>query len=610
MGTKIEEKREIRYKTYDQNQQISLPIMLKGLIQENSLVQIVDKVVESIDMSDLDQCYSGAGRPAYHPKMLIKVWIYGYCREVYTSRKIAQKLREDLGFIWLWGNQQPCFKTLSSFRSVRMQGLLDEVLVSVLSYLVVKDYIDLEDLYVDGSKWEGNANKHKVIWRKNMERYEEAVRDRVKEFLEEVWVLQGAEDAKYGKKDLAIHQESTKIAIELNSAFLSEQISELNERIAQKQERIEEQQAQKPKAKEERAALKQEKANLRKLKSWSNKLDKEKANLLKYEEQARVLNGRNSYSKTDTDATALRMKDDSLKPGYNAQISTSNQFIVQASIHQNASDNVTLSEHLAALENSVDHLVKRDLVQPDWRSNYTGDAGYGSEENYELLEERGFTAYVKYPSWYAEHTGKISEKTYNKYNWNYDKEQDCFFCPQGKRLTFLEDASKTNRNGFTQAFKVYECESCSACPVFKECRGQRAQADTNRKVFINEKLEAHKQKAKDRLASELGKEKRSKRGSEVETPFGDLKFNMGHRRFLLRTLPKVSVEFNLLCIAHNIRKVFCKESGVWEAYYAQRRAKRAENKEKVAKNSVFPTFLNILIRGAALKQDNLKIVYI
>jgi len=443
-----------------------------------------------------------------------------------------------------------------------------------------------------------------------MERYQEAVRDRVKEFLEEVSVLQASEDAKYGNKDLAIHQESSKIEIELNSAFLSEQISQLNECIAQKHERLEEQQAQKPKAKEDQSALKQEKADLRKLKSLSNKLDKEKAKLLKYEEQARLLDGRNSYSKTDTDATALRMKDDSLKPGYNAQISTSNQFIVQPSIHQNASDNVTFPDHLAALENSIGRLVEQEVVKPDWRSDYTGDAAYGSEENYKLLEEKSFTAYVKYPSWYAEHTGKISEKIYNKYNWDYDKEQDCFYCPQGKQLNFLEHASKTNRNGFKQDFKVYECESCSACPVFKECRGERAKADTNRKVSINEKLEAHKQKAKDRLASEAGKEKRSKRGPEVETPFGDIKFNMGHRRFLLRGLPKVGIEFNLLSIAHNIRKIFCKESGIWEEYYTQRRAKRAKKKEKAGKNSAFSTFLNFFSTGATLKQGNSNFIYI
>ncbi len=103
MQTKIVEKREIRYKPYNQDIVVHLPIRLEKVIKENVLVKIVDEVVERIDMTALSAYYTGIGRPAYHPKLLIKVWVYGFCNKIYTSRPLARKIKEDLCFIWLAG---------------------------------------------------------------------------------------------------------------------------------------------------------------------------------------------------------------------------------------------------------------------------------------------------------------------------------------------------------------------------------------------------------------------------------------------------------------------------------------------------------------------------
>ena len=116
--------------------------------------------------------------------------------------------------------------------------------------------------------------------------------------------------------------------------------------------------------------------------------------------------------------------------------------------------------------------------------------------------------------------------------------------------------------------------------MFKECRGERASKETNRKVYINENLEVHKKKEKQRLATEEGIEKRSNRSTDVETPFGDIKYNRGHRRFILRGLEKVNIEFLLLSIAHNLKKVYCEVTGCWAEYYAQRAARSATKKKK------------------------------
>lgn len=560
MSSKIQENQEIRYKPYTQDLIIDVPLWLENAVESNVLVKIVNEVVERIDISSLQAYYSNKGRPPYHPHLMIKVWVYGFCNKIYTSRPLAKKLREDLCFMWLAGGQQPCFKTLSTFRGYRMQGMIEKIFREVLLYLVEHDYIDLDDLYIDGSKWEANANKHKIVWRKNTARYKQAVLERIDELLSEVADLQRQEDAEYGLKNLKEVAGAADITLKLNSKQLGQTIQQVNDLVA----------------------LQSNKQQARKLKSLGNKLAKEQRSLKKYEQQEETLAGRNSYSRTDEDATAMRMKDDALRPGYNPQITTSNQFIVNPSVHQNASDSVTFPGHLTLMEQRV-----ADMVSPVWHPDWTGDAGYGSEENYELLADKQMGVFLKYPSWYQEHSGKIKKKPYHKYNWDYNPEQDYFVCPQGQKLPFIEKTERTNKNGFVQTIKIYESESCLNCPVFEACRGEKASRESNRRVHVNENLEVHRAAVKASLASEEGIEKRSKRGVEVETPFGNMKFNMGHRRFILRGLDKVNIEFMLLAIAHNLRKVYCEKTGIWKEYYAQRAARSAKKKKKARKKAGF-----------------------
>jgi len=555
MSTKIKQSGDIRFKSYVQDIAIDLPVQLSDLVSENALAQLINELVEGIELKELEGYYSGLGCPPYHPKMMIKVWIYGYCTKVYTSRPLAKKLREDLVFIWLGGGQRPCFKTLSDFRSCRMQDLVDTVLSRVLLYLVEQGYVNLGELYVDGSKWEANANKYKIIWRKNTERYKEGVLKRVAGLLAEWKALQAQEDAVYGNRDLAEHQSRDQIEVVLSSAELQDQLIHLNALIEQQGD----------------------KKRKRSLEKIQRHLSKEQVKLDKYEAQQAVLDHRNSYSKTDEDATAMRMKDERLLPGYNVQITTSEQFIVTATMHQNSSDNPTLKPHVEKLEERVE-----DLVGSEWQPAYTADAGYGSEENYALLQAKGFTSYVKYPLWYQEHTGKLSKRLFVSHNWYFDVEQDYYLCPNQKKLGFIKEVVKTTLNGYDRRLRIYESEGCEGCPFFEQCRGPNAKSDTNRWVQRSEKLEGYKEQVKKRLASEQGLAKRSQRSVDVETPFANIKYNMSHRRFVLRGIDKVNVEFQLLALAHNIKKVYCEQTGIWAQHYAHRAARKAEKGKKRA----------------------------
>ena len=545
METKVVTGRKIVFKPYDQNQFVRVPIQVEEFIAPGHLVRIIDGVIEQIKMEDLEAYYVGGGSSAYHPKMMIKVWVYGYCTRVYTTRPLSRAMREQLPFMWLAGGQQPSFKTLSEFRGNRMQRMIDVVFKQVLLMLVEEGYIDLEDLYVDGSKWEANGNRHKVVWAKNTARYKASVLERIEGLLDRVAQLQAEEDLRYGHRDMEEVGEGKEVEVVLSSDRISAYLVGLNALIAE---------------------ASADKVRHKELKKVRTALVGEQDKLDKYEQQERILDGRNSFSRTDPDATAMRMKDDRLLPAYNVQHSTDNQFVVNYTIEQNASDSVTLGDHLKKMDERF------EMLSVPEHQNLCGDAGYGSEENYAIMEGRDMNAYVKYPLFYQEQSGKLAKRKYRRENFPYDEQADEFTCPNNRKLKYIGDRTDKSTTGYKKSWRLYECESCANCPFAAECKKSE---EKNRTVRFSPKHEAYKAQAKKLLESEKGLQMRSERSIEVESGFGDIKYNMQHRRFVLRERKKVYIEFGLLAISHNLRKVFCEKSGIWAAYYARRARKRA-----------------------------------
>lgn len=274
-------------------------------------------------------------------------------------------------------------------------------------------------------------------------------------------------------------------------------------------------------------------------------------NLEKYEEQEEILGDRGSYSKTDPDATFMRMKEDhmkngQLKPAYNPQISTENQFILNYTIHQNTNDTGTLQQHLENFKESYGEEVFSQIEA------ITTDAGYGSEENYEYLEENGIDAYVKYNTFDKEQDQNYQQKhkTFSKENLHYNEEMDFYVCPMGQRMEKTHESSRTTKNGFEQKLSHYQAKNCEGCPIRSMCHG----AKNNRSLERNHNLERYKEKARELLKSEEGIKKRKKRCWDMEPVFAQLKHNHNFKRFTLKSLKKVEIEFGLHALAHNLRK--------------------------------------------------------
>jgi transposase len=500
-------------------QPMLLPPDLGELIPEQHMVRTVNDTIERLDLKTLEGQYKGGGTSSYHPKMMLKVVVYGYVEGVYSSRQMAKALRENVNYMWLSGGNRPDFRTINRFRGKVMKAVMEEVFGAVVELLIEQGHVKLEHYFLDGTKVEANANRNTFVWAKNTKRYKEQLQKKIRELLEEIDVVNEAEDELYGDKDLPEMGEEA----EIDSERIKQKIEELNERLRKKS---------------------QDKQLRKAIKTLSEDYLPRQ---VKYEEQEHNFQGRNSYSKTDVDATFMRMKSDQRMPqarpkaAYNVQIGTENQFVVGFSLHQVSTDVSCLKPHLEGVRTMLGRLPK----------NIVADAGYGSEENYKYLNSEHLGTYVKYRAFHKEQTRKFRENPFMTKNFPYDPQTNTFICPNQRRLTFRFPATAKTASGYTIHNNHYECEDCQDCPLKPDC----TRTHGNRSIKINWNWWRVQEQARKRLCSEEGQKLRSRRGIEVEAVFGQIKQNMKFRRFMLRGLENVNTEWGLICLAHNMRKL-------------------------------------------------------
>lgn len=238
------------------------------------------------------------------------------------------------------------------------------------------------------------------------------------------------------------------------------------------------------------------------------------------------------------------MKNGQLKPAYNVQISTENQFVTHASIHQKPNDTTTLPSHLTSFEQAYEVQSKEVIA----------DAGYGSEENYQLLAGKNIEAYVKYNYFHKEQKKNFNNDIFLAQNLFYNAEKDFYVCPMGQRMEKVGTSRRVSSNGFVSEVIHYQAKRCEACPL----RGLCHQGKGERKIEVNHRLNDFKEKARGLLMSEKGLTHRSKCPIEVEAVFGQMKSNNQFNRFTFKGLEKVELEFLLMAIGHNLRKMTAK----------------------------------------------------
>lgn len=501
---------KIRFKELTSNQSVLFPSNLLERIPDNHPVLIVNQVVEELNLEKLFSSYHKRGASAYHPRMLLKVLFYAYLCNIYSCRKIAKALQENIYFMWLSGNSTPDFRTINRFRGEGLKEDIKELFTQIVLLLQEAGYVSLDIQYIDGTKIESASNRYTFVWRGSVEKYKSKLEDKIRDVLSLV--------DKHIEQDRAAEQlnETPK---PIDSDLLRSKVKELNSRL-DKMDKIEKKQVRQ---------LQED--YLPRLQKYENQLDK--------------LAGRNSYSKTDESATFMRMKDDhmkngQLKPAYNVQIATQEQFITNLGIYQRAGDTATLPSFLEGFEESYNKQSKIVVA----------DAGYGSEQNYQVMEDNHIEAYVKYNYFHKEQKRAWKKNAFAVQNLFYNKDKDFFICPMGQKLTNTGTKKSKSELGYISTLTRYQAQNCNGCSL----RGLCHKSKTNRIIEVNYKLNEYKKKARQRLLSEQGIYHRGRRCIEPEAVFAQIKHNNQFTRFRLRGLKKVNIEFTLVAIAHNLRK--------------------------------------------------------
>lgn len=512
---------KLHTKSYSNSDRLFFLLNPNEDIAKNDPVRIVDAVVESLDLSEFKKLYRERGRCPYHPKMMLKIILYAYMNNIYSCRKIEKAVRRDLHYIWLAAQERPDFVTINRFRN-RVKNEINNIFTQVVLLLAERGFITLDVEYIDGTKIESKANKYTFVWRKAVEKNRAKLQEKIRVLL--------------GQIDEAIAQDraAEPEPVEFTAASIDSLITDLKDALAAEPESGD---------KEQKKQRRQQKKQIKELEKHRDKLDE-------YDSRLEQIGERNSMSKTDPDATFMRMKEDAMnngqtKPGYNLQISAENQFITDFALFPNPTDTLTLIPFFNSFLERYGHLP----------SVAVADSGYGSEENYRFMDEAGMEAYVKYNRFHLEQRPRYKPNPFHHDNFHYNANEDYYVCPMGQHMTRVGTVRSKTASGYRSESARYRAQNCQGCPL--RCLCYKARGD-RRTIDVNHRLNEYKRKARELLTSEEGLKHRGRRCIEPEAVFGQMKFNMAYRRFRHFGKDKVTMDFAFFAIAFNIKKMCSK----------------------------------------------------
>jgi transposase len=509
---------KLHFIPYNPKQMVLFPQRIDEDIAKNDPVRIINGVVESLNLENFRKLYKERGRSPYNPKMLLKVIIYAYMNNVYSCRKIEKLLLRDIHFIWLAGYNKPDFITINRFRN-RVKDEINNVFTQLVLILASRGFVSLDVEYIDGTKIESKANKYTFVWRKTVVGNRNKLMDKIKVLLEQI------------DETIAQDNVSEDTKIEFTPAQLDNICQELQASIEQTSQ---------PKKKAEKEKLQEKKRQLKELKQHRDKLSE-------YDNRLEQIGDRNSMSKTDPDATFMRMKEDAMnngqtKPGFNLQASTENQFITDFALFPNPTDTLTLIPFINSFLDRYKHLP----------SVAVADSGYGSEENYLFMKDAGIDAYVKYNYFHREQRPRYVPNPFSPDQLYYNATEDYYVCPMGQHMNRIATTYRKTESGYQSELAKYRAQNCEGCPLRGSCyKGERPQ----RVIEVNHQLNKLKQRARELLTSDEGIKHRGRRCIEPEAVFGQIKFDMGYRRFRHFGKDKVTMDFAFLAIAFNLKKM-------------------------------------------------------
>ena len=512
-------------KNYSLNQsgyQLKLPLNIETIIPEDDSVRLLSQFVEAMDLTGLCSTYERINSVA--PRTLLKIVLYSYMNGDYSSRSMELNCKRDINFMFLLeGVPAPDHATFARFRSIHFAPCAKRILAEMSNTLFDLGEISGETIFIDGTKIEAAANKYTFVWKKAVTKNQAKLLIKLADFLSECEQLY---DLKIVHGDTVKMKHVKKLRKKLHALKRSENVvfvHGIGKRKTPLQKSIE-------------------------------TLEDYLSRLKKYNQQIHTCGGRNSYSKTDRDATFMRMKEDAmgngqLKPAYNLQHGVDSEYVTWLTIGPQPTDTTTLIPFLKDMEEHLKFKYK----------NITTDAGYESGENYAFLEENGQLSYIKPSNYEISKTRRYRNDIGRIENMEYDAEWNAYICRNAKRLTPDHVRHSKSKTGYVSEKTIYKCEDCSGCPYKAECiKGNNCKTPLEERTKTLQAAKTflkYRQEDLERILSDEGIVFRMNRSIQAEGSFGDLKQDMQFRRYVSRGTSNVLAESMLLAMARNINKL-------------------------------------------------------
>ena len=541
-------------------------------LPDDDPVYTLKKVMEELDFSGLLACCSDQGRTGYNPIMLYAVVTYANMRGIRAVDRIVELCERDLAFIWLTKGQRPRRDAFYDFKGKKLTGeILDELNYQFLRRLKKEGLLTLRELFIDGTKIEANANRYTFVWRGSLNYHLAGLLDTI--------------DALYAAYNALLHENGYGPKYDLGDArmFVVEGMDKVRRVIEENRKRkltkhkkisnntvIEIDGCSPPEILKLQKNLKtiaegegigfvygkgQRKPEIQKL---YEELETCGSRLMEYKEHFEIMGkGRNSYSKTDLEATFMRMKEDAmlngqLKPAYNIQHGVDSEYITWIDISPHPTDTRTLIPFLKDMENHLGFKY----------SEVVADAGYESEENYLFIEENGQTAYIKPQNYEISKTRKYKKDISRRENMEYHADRDSYICLNGRELTVTNERRSKTTSGYVSVKTYYRSPDCTGCPYKTECiKGNNCKTPMekrNKVLMVSKTMSQKRAEDLERITSEYGTMLRMNRSIQAEGSFADVKEDMNFRRYLYRGKANALAESILLAMGRNINKLHCK----------------------------------------------------
>jgi len=515
------------HKNYSLSQsgyQLKLPLNLETIIPEDDSVRLLSQFVEGMDLTDLYSTYERIRENSVSPRTLLKIVLYSYMNNDYSSRSMELNCKRDINFMYLLeGMPVPDHATFARFRSIHFAPCSKRILAEMSNMLYQAGELSGHDIFIDGTKIEAYANKYTFVWKKAVTKNQVKLSIKIAEFVAECETLYGVKIVYHNTIQIRHLKKLRKKLYAIKDAENIAFVHGIGKRKSQIQKSIE--------CLEEYIA---------RHKDYTNKIH--------------ICGNRNSFSKTDHDATFMRMKEDAmgngqLKPAYNLQHGIDSEYVTWITIGPQPTDTTTLIPFLKEAENYLDFKY----------TNIVADAGYESEENYLFIEANQQISFIKPSNYEISKTRKYQQDIGRIDNMTYFENDDYYVCQNDKRLQMEYVKHSKSKTGYVSEKSIYKSEDCTSCPYKGECiKGNNCKTPLEDRTKILQVAKIFNQKRKEnleRIISDEGIILRINRSIQAEGSFGDMKQDMMFRRYLSRGSSNVLAESTLMAMARNINKL-------------------------------------------------------